>query len=97
MSKFKTICIMCGSEDVNLKPMIFESGATRVQARCGDCDSFDNLSLGSKHFTMPFGKHAGKTIEEIYLSDPNYFSWALDNFTNNKIKDKINSCLNKRR
>ncbi len=31
------------------------------------------------HFTLSFGKHQGKTIEEITLEDPKYIVWCIVN------------------
>ncbi len=31
------------------------------------------------HFTLSFGKHQGKTIEEITLEDPKYIVWRIVN------------------
>lgn len=32
-------------------------------------------------YKLTFGKHAGKTIPEIYAEDPSYIRWAKDNMT----------------
>ena len=32
-------------------------------------------------YKLTFGKHAGKTIPEIYAEDPGYIRWAKENMT----------------
>ena len=34
--------------------------------------------------TMTFGKYKGKTIEEVYRTNPSYFSWMRENGMTNK-------------
>lgn len=34
--------------------------------------------------TMTFGKYKGKTIEEVYRTNPSYFSWMRENGMINK-------------
>ena len=40
-------------------------------------------------FTMPFGKHAGKTIAAIYATDPGYVKWVAENMQRLSIRDKF--------
>jgi len=43
----------------------------------------------AREFVMPFGKHEGETLEEIYLEDRGYFDWCLCNLTNEDVVIKM--------
>jgi hypothetical protein len=45
--------------------------------------------MGARDFKMPFGKHKGETLEEIYIDDRDYFDWVLDNMENDNIREKF--------
>jgi len=43
--------------------------------------------------TMPFGKHKGKTVEQIYEEDPQYVQWAAENMDNKEWQGRFKSFL----
>ena len=44
----------------------------------------------AKDIEFRFGKHKGKTIDEVYQEDAGYLEWCLDNFDDkNFMKLKI--------
>lgn len=51
----------------------------------------------SKDFVMPFGKHRGSTLEEIYVYDKGYLDWCLENLESDDIIEKIEECFEEMR
>lgn len=43
--------------------------------------------------TMPFGKHKGKTLSEIYDEAPDYIEWLAENSNNDDIRDAARKVL----
>lgn len=46
----------------------------------------------SREFKMPWGKYKGETLEEIYISDGQYFDWIVDNTENKAVVEAIRQC-----
>lgn len=46
-----------------------------------------------RNFIMPFGKHEGETLEEIYVDDKRYLDWCLDNIEDEQIIEAIEQCF----
>lgn len=38
--------------------------------------------------TFDFGKHKGKTVEEVIDEEPTYIEWCIDNVTGFELSDK---------
>ena len=38
-----------------------------------------NLNSPNSPVFMPFGKHLGKTLDEVFQCDPDYLIWVLNN------------------
>lgn len=43
--------------------------------------------------SLKFGKYAGKTIEDVYSTDPEYITWLADTSNNDFIKGKASEYL----
>lgn len=55
----------------------------------GNVPNIDNTNKDPGNYRMPFGKHAGKTLNEIRIKYPQYYIWMLDNMTNKEICAKL--------
>lgn len=44
-------------------------------------------------YKLTFGKHAGKTLQEIYVTNQDYLIWLKDNSTDSLVKEKVNKFL----
>lgn len=48
----------------------------------------------SKNIKITFGKHKGKTINEIYKEDPDYINWLVDNARDEVVRKACEMILN---
>ena len=49
--------------------------------------------MSDRDYVMPFGKYKGSTLEEIYIEDPSYLEWCVDELRPCEAKDKIEETL----
>ena len=59
----------------------------KVSKPSGDSDKLDGSYL------MTFGKHKGKTIEQIYSEEEKWLDWALEKLNNEDVKEAIKEYL----
>ncbi len=50
-----------------------------VQEECPRCLALDAAENAHLEFPMPFGKHCGKSVNEVMKKDPTYLAWFVDN------------------
>lgn len=50
-------------------------------------------STAAGNFRMPFGRHKGKSIAEIYADDPEYLAWFAANVEPGKARDAVRAYL----
>lgn len=68
---------------------VCENGKTEIVRNCGKCGKLIDwlqMAYEPKTFVFPFGKHKGKTLEEILLLDKRYLEWVSKEFNDNRIK-----------
>ena len=56
---------------------------------CGEHIKFLEADGDPRDFIIPFGKHTGKRLSEIYRIDKPYLEWISQNFDEGSIKNKI--------
>lgn len=61
---------------------------------CMQCGFLKWMPQSWKVFIMPFGKHKGKTLQEIKNVDIEYIRWASEKMENVNIKNKMIEALN---
>lgn len=49
----------------------------------------EGLRLETRTYKMPFGKHRGETLEEIYVEDGSYLDWLVENVDDEILKERI--------
>jgi hypothetical protein len=55
---------------------------------------FGNMDHRPREVTLEFGKYKGKTVEDIYDSDPEYLRWVYNNVKlNDQVKESIRDWL----
>jgi len=91
----KINCKNCLSDEVLFREQVFENGTRHLRAECKSCGKFiqyveQEISYEeAASFKMPFGKHQGKTIEQIGLQDPDYLAWAAVILKPGNVKRRI--------
>ena len=85
----KQPCPKCKSADGNnYSEVTQKNGSRHIAAHCKSCNAFRSYAPqpikfeASLTFIMPFGKHKGKTLNDIYDTDKDYFIWCAENLTN---------------
>lgn len=49
--------------------------------------------MSDRDYVMPFGKHKGETLEEIFVEDPRYLEWCVENLDPCEALDAIEETL----
>jgi uncharacterized protein (DUF3820 family) len=85
----------CVHEKTIDKEVIFSNGTVHVERRCSVCGNFIKYVPQNKVidecYTMPFGKHKGKTLIDIAREDCDYLEWFAG--TDSKLAGKIRQYL----
>lgn len=50
----------------------------------------------SYDWTFPFGSYKGKTLEQVYKTDPQYLVWARDEIKDRDVSDAVSYFLQKK-
>lgn len=93
---FEVVCKRCGSVDVSLEVREY-SHAEHIWGTCNDCSNKAALNQRQKpeFFTMPFGKHKGKSVMMIIEEDRQYAEWVVNKSDlKQNIKSKFQEGLN---
>jgi uncharacterized protein (DUF3820 family) len=88
-------CSSCKGTKLTYIQKILANGAIQFRHICADCGTKseplpfarDVESLGAT--VLPFGKHKGKTLQEIETAAPDYLDWYLANGDNVKLLGTI--------
>lgn len=54
---------------------------------------YSNVTAPNENFEFWFGKYRGRTIGEIYSIDIDYLRWVSMNFSNEKVRRRVNEFL----
>lgn len=89
---FEWKCKKCGCEILTTTEKVFSNGVKHISAMCTSCGKHagyapQNLAVGD--FVVSFGKHNGKTLDQIYAEDPGYILWAARDFKSSVLRDKF--------
>lgn len=48
----------------------------------------------ARDYILKFGKYKGDTLEEVYVTDRDYFDWMLENIESDDIQKKLKDTVN---
>lgn len=89
-----TPCVCGGSFSVIISKLK-KNGTDWHQLIC-DCCEAKGLSIPSKvnpesvkDFVMPFGKHCGASLEQIWIKAPDYLKWCAENLEATTLRRRI--------
>lgn len=90
---------LCGETKTKEENLINKVGNPYIKQSCAGCGKYikflEQENTDPCDFRMPFGKHKGKELSEIFLLDRAYLEWIAANFNKNNIKEKVKYVLNK--
>jgi hypothetical protein len=86
-------CKNCGHDSFLETMVTFKNGTEHMERRCHVCDAHNGYAPQDvTKFRMPYGKHIGMTLQEIWEKDPGYLTWIFEN-VNNKISKRVGCFL----
>ena len=83
-------CPNCESMKNGFEKVKFKNGTDHIQRSCLDCGIKINwASQGKPLDKFVFGKHKGKTFDEVWKEAPDYIRWCLKEFKEGKVKEGL--------
>ena len=89
MKKKELICKKCG---VIAFPSL-EVRGKHIRANCSSCGSYIKFLPQEGEYIFYFGKHKGKTLEEVAREECTYIEWCLKNYEGKK-RIKLRKAVN---
>jgi len=94
----KIVCDKCNSDTFHIVPKKFANGTIHKEARCAKCQTYLQYvksvepigqTKNDEELGFKFGKHAGKTLGQVFDQDKDYLTWAAQNWKNEWFKKQI--------
>ena len=88
-------CPTCKNlDELKLEEKVFSNGTKHISASCSNCGRWIKFIGYDNNPKMYFGKHKGKTLEEIKNEDKEYLEWILiQAWTKRRLKEQIKNIL----
>lgn len=85
-------CKKCNSTKVTATWVTHGDGTKHIKNNCETCGAHNGFAAqGNYSFDelMPFGKHKGRTLEDLCVNEKDYVEWAIQNMNNKGIVAKL--------
>lgn len=91
----KLNCKKCNKEvEYSTQEVIFKNGTKHLEARCAECKTYLKYLPQNNPITiLPYGKHKGKSLEEICEIDIEYLRWLYDETDKENLKESIDNAI----